>query len=496
MLSMYQSILHFIKKDINEVEKILGQILTGEKDADDLSQEVLRRVMTLANRWICELYEKMDDEIRESITRKLHWRVERRNEPKELLDIVGTLHFKRTGYEDKRTGKYIYLLDEILGLEGHQRITLGAAAKILEESILTSYEKGGKAASPTDVASKQAVKKLVHETVIEFPQEKAKEKKKLRHLHIVADEDHVSAQFWKHKGDLEENTAGNKINTIMSKIIVLYEDVINESGVTSKNPRYRLVGKHTFSGVYNGTAENLRFWEQVRDYIEHNYDTDVLERVYIAGDGAAWIKAGTEVLENSRFVLDKYHMMKYINASVTHLLDSAEDVKSEIWECVNCADKKGLKEIYGKILNVTEPGNKYDEVEGALKYLLNQWDGIKIRTTEAGGCWKCCAEGQVSHVLSARMSSRPMGWSERGCHQMSKLRAYHWNGGKVIDLLRYQKKKKAQEEHRQEQEELIKELRQRQSGWKNEEQMRGIIPGLEQHSMKWMKDLIYKALKA
>ena len=68
---------------------------------------------------------------------------------------------------------------------------------------------------------------------------------------------------------------------------------------------------------------------------------DVLEKVYIAGDGGAWIKAGTEIIENSRFVLDKFHMMKYINTSVAHLLDSADDVKREIWECVNGADRKG-----------------------------------------------------------------------------------------------------------------------------------------------------------
>ena len=159
------------------------------------------------------------------------------------------------------------------------------------------------------------------------------------------------------------------------------------------------------------------------------------------------------------------------------------------------ADQKALEAALAS-LPVTEKGNKYDEVEGALRYLVNQWDGIKIRATESGSCWKCCAEGQVSHVLSARMSSRPMGWSEWGCHQMAQLRAYHWNGGKVIDLLKYQKKKQVKEERRQEQEELIKELRQRQSGWKYEEQMHGKIPGIEQHSMKWMKDLINKALRA
>lgn len=173
---MYKSILHFIENDIKEIEEILGEVLTGEKDTDDLSTEVVNRVMTLANRWICEMYEKVDEEIRESISRKKHWNIEKRNQPKELLDVVGTLHFERTGYEDKKTGKYIYLLDHILGFEGHQRITIGAAAQILEECILTSYEKGGKAASPTDSASKQAVKKLVHETVIEFPQKEVKEK--------------------------------------------------------------------------------------------------------------------------------------------------------------------------------------------------------------------------------------------------------------------------------------------------------------------------------
>lgn len=94
------------------------------------------------------------------------------------------------------------------------------------------------------------------------------------------------------------------------------------------------------------------------------------------------------------------------------------------------------------------------------------------------------------------MSSRPMGWSEWGCDQMSQLRAYHENGGKIIDLLKYQKKKKEEETHRQEQEELIEELRKKQSGWDYAEQMRATIPGLEKHSLKWLKALIEKGLSA
>ena len=46
----------------------------------------------------------------------------------------------------------------------------------------------------------------------------------------------------------------------------------------------------------------------------------------------------------------------------------------------------------------------------------------------------------VSHVLSARMSSRPMGWCMHGATQMAKLRAYELNGGDMLELVRYQKK--------------------------------------------------------
>ena len=188
--------------------------------------------------------------------------------------------------------------------------------------------------------------------------------------------------------------------------------------------------------------------------------------------------------------------MKYVNYSVTQLTEGADDAKEEIWEALNRADKKALKNVYKRILDVTESESKREEVEKALNYFLNNWDGIKIKVDEPGGCWRCCAEGQVSHVLSARMSSRPMGWSKFGCDQMAKLRAYKYNDGKVIDLLKYQKNKQKEHKHREEQEVLIKELRKKQSGWDYAEKTKVAIPGLERYSMKWMRGLINQALDA
>jgi len=497
VLSMIQSILHFIENDTKIFNKVIEELLEGKKDTADLSNTVVESCLKLAANLVGEIYEGIDAEIKDSIIRKQKYYVEKKDETKSILDVMGMVEFKRTGYVDKVTGEYVYLLDQVLGLDNHQRITMAAAAEILEETIESSYAKGGRALkNSVDNTSKQAVKRLVHDTIIEMPVKELEKKKKFKCLHIVADEDHVAAQFWNEKGDLKENSAGQKINTIMPKLICLYEDVIDEGKEDSGNHRYRLIGKHYFCGTYKGTKNNYKLWQEVNEYIEATYDTKVLERVYIAGDGASWIRAGCEVLENSRFVLDKYHMMKYINASTTHLLDSIEEVKEEIWESINSANKGRLRDIYGQILAVTEEGNKYEEVRGALRYLLNQWDGVKIRVEESQWSWKCCAEGQISHVLSSRMSSRPMGWSELGCDQMAKFRAYNYNGGKIIDLLRYQKEKQSQEEKRKEQEELIQELRKSQARGKYQEALQASIPGIEASMMRGVKRFVSQTYTA
>ena len=51
----------------------------------------------------------------------------------------------------------------------------------------------------------------------------------------------------------------------------------------------------------------------------------------------------------------------------------------------------------------------------------------------------------MSHIFSARMSSRPMGWSLRGVDRMSRLRIYVKNGGDLPELAKYQRVKGKQE---------------------------------------------------
>ena len=80
-------------------------------------------------------------------------------------------------------------------------------------------------------------------------------------------------------------------------------------------------------------------------------------------------------------------------------------------------------------------------MEEAKAYILSNWTAAKIRLKHKDGVKGSSTEGHVSHVLSSRMSSRPMGWSVLGATKMAQLRAYYLNGGDMLELVRYQERK-------------------------------------------------------
>lgn len=55
-------------------------------------------------------------------------------------------------------------------------------------------------------------------------------------------------------------------------------------------------------------------------------------------------------------------------------------------------------------------------------------------------------ESHVSHMMSARLSSLPLGWSKKGANGIAKLRIYLKNGGKIKDLLKGKNKEEKEKE--------------------------------------------------
>ena len=207
------------------------------------------------------------------------------------------------------------------------------------------------------------------------------------------------AEYLEKKGDIKKP----RINTVMPKLIYVYEDV-NFDG-----SKHELVNCHYFGGDYAGTEGTKELWQEVFDFITESYDEEVLEKIYINGDGADWIRTGAGMHAKARFVLDRFHMHKYIISATSHLKDSAQDARSEIYRAINGKRKWVVEEAFDKILHVTESETKAKAVESAKNYILGNWAGIMESVRAKDKSLQCSAEGHVSHIYSDRMSSRPLG---------------------------------------------------------------------------------------
>ena len=51
-------------------------------------------------------------------------------------------------------------------------------------------------------------------------------------------------------------------------------------------------------------------WEDIAYYIDCTYNKEEIETVFVMEDGASYIKAGTEWIAKSVFVLDRFHLEK------------------------------------------------------------------------------------------------------------------------------------------------------------------------------------------
>lgn len=454
---MYQIILQCLTKNLEGFAKKLSNTLTTKRDASDLAIGVKEGTDEMGRNIMTMLMETMDEVIKNEPGRSDRYEIVHANNPNTLLCCLGSFSYNRTYYKDKKTGEYVYLSDLQFGIEPRAKTMEDSKAQALEEAVESSYRKGGLRASVTESLSKASMKNLIHGLVVDMPKPEVKEKKKVRILHINADEDHVAAQFWKTKGDLKKNEGGIKSNTITPKLVYVYEGVERES---PKSKRWKLVNTHYFSGLYE-RERNTDLWLEVADYIDTHYDMDYLETVYLCGDGANWIKQGLSWINKSIFVLDKFHLGKYLTKSVSIMGDQDETMRQMIEDEFSFENKAAVNEIYRKLIEMAESDSKKAGIEQARRYIMNNWEGITIYNTRGHEITGCSAEGHVSHVLSSRMSSRPLGWSKKGADNIARLRAFAWNGGNIYDLLMYRKYKERQEEHDEERDTIVKRARAR-----------------------------------
>lgn len=339
-----------------------------------------------------------------------------------IISIFGEINFERRYYQDKETKERIYLLDQFLKLEKRERMLPNVKERLIEEARETSYRRAGEKASYGTEISKQTVKNEISK--IDFKakiMEEKENKKKVKKLYIIADEDHVHLQ----KGGIEE-----------PRLIIVYDSII------AKGKRIELRNKKHFGGIYSKKIDDL--WEEVITYIENNYDTEYLEKVYISGDGANWIKTGLEWIIKSIYVLDEFHMKKAVNGIVGRITKTnkgeKEKEKKDLRTALRRLNFVKFKEICYEILAEEMEMTTRKRKEDLMNYILNNVEGIKNLYRSKKELHGCSAEGHISHIYSDRMSSRPMGWSTTNIDNMSKLRISKEDNISTKEILNNSKK--------------------------------------------------------
>ena len=302
-------------------------------------------------------YEQQDQQLLEDKAgrKQAGLRVERHGDKREVLTLFGQLGYHRTYYK-KASG--------------------------VEASCEMSYAKASEYVTDWRVSRQTVMNKIRSAN----PQQEAFERQAVPELHVDADEDHVNLQTGK--------------NTIVP-LVSVYEGI--------ERCGKRGVCKNVFHiSEYGSSMESL--WEDVNDEIERRYDL-TNTKIYLHGDGATWIKQGLEYLPNCVFVLDRYHKNKAIKQALSGIdRMAASQYENHIRKALDECDRAKLMAIRDTLLSRYPDREK--TVRENMDYLLDNFEAIAVTKQDAASLNGGCTEPHVSHVLSARLSSRPMGWSK------------------------------------------------------------------------------------
>lgn len=371
-----------IEKLKNKLEKFFeNEIVNIDHAEEHLGQEISAAVLELLSGY----YEQVDRELLEDKAgrRVAGLCVERRNEKRRVLTQLGQLEYQRTYYRMK-DGTYCHPVDELAGVVPNQKVSGGISLALVEASRTMSYAKSSKFVTGGQV-SRQTVLHKIRKSV---PKHDVIESKRMVPvLHIDADEDHVNLQ--------------NGKNGIVP-LVSVYE------GIERYGKRGMCKNIFHYSAFGQSTEE---FWEHVLNQIEERYDLEHT-KIYLHGDGAAWIKQGLEWLPNSTFVLDRYHKNKALKQLVSGIdRTSGSQYEYLARQALSTGNREQLHMVHNRLLERWPHREK--SIEEAFGYLDSNFDAIAIFHSDPEAANGGATEPHVSHILSARLSSRPMGWSKK-----------------------------------------------------------------------------------
>ncbi|MBR5740488.1 MAG: ISLre2 family transposase [Firmicutes bacterium] len=405
---MYNSILQLA---LDLAKKIWERAESGEySELDIMADEVLGDCKRTAADMIQEIITHLNQDIRKdkAFRKEEGFVLKEKDRPRVLLTSLGQINFRRDYYYDKEEGRHRTILDLILGIEKYERVAAAVDAELVNQAADCSYAKAAQIVTSGAVSRQTVRNQLLKANIPEMqPKEEGRE---VSELHIYADEDHVHMQKpGKEKGK-------------ESRIVPLVT-VTEGTGPVSRTRNQTINPMH----FTNEELDPKKLWKSVEGYIEKAYDVESITSIYIHGDGGSWIRNALEDFRQTKHVVDGFHFYRELK-SVAKILPK-RNVRVALINALK-KDDRGRAETYiEELLRSEIEENEYDRICKFKTYLLGSWTRIRRRVVE--DIPGSCTEGQISHVMSKRLSRDPIGWGDEALGKMACMRVYRENGGKL-----------------------------------------------------------------
>lgn len=387
--------LQLVKGIINAL-KSAESMVELEEEIQTLVQQVAAHLLEFA------LYE-IDTRLAKERNPEKYKNIDTRS--RTMITTLGVIEIKRRYYKDTETGKNHFLLDETLGLMSRRRVSPRLERMMLDMGTETTFRKASN-------ILEYLVPGISHMTVWnEIQRAGAIAKQEAEEKQAELFEDGIIPEGKHSVKRLNIEADGVMIRQQRSskrheevKLVVGYESKEGEE-------RKRLINRKTVAGVANSST----IWEQASAIFGAEWQLNGDEDVRIGGDGAAWIKEGTEVFPGATYHLDLFHLRKRLMGALGFNKDYYQTVAEKLYEL----DIDGLKETFTIILKNTR-GARREQVKRLQNYIFDNWGGISNLPKEDR---LGVIEGQVRHTIARRMKCIGGGWSPTGTDHMARLLA-------------------------------------------------------------------------
>ena len=126
---MINSIQQFGENGVKRLADIFDSYTGDLTKIAEMVYGVTEEVTKLGCSMIAEEWESYDELLRNRKDLRKGWYIVRRDET-SLLTSLGEVVYHKTLFKNTKSGEYCYLLDLLMGLEHHARITEDAEARI------------------------------------------------------------------------------------------------------------------------------------------------------------------------------------------------------------------------------------------------------------------------------------------------------------------------------------------------------------------------------